>query len=172
MNRDSQDYKDHMAKVRDRQNDPDFFPSAQGRIEKVKARLKVSNANALASMIQDECPPTFKVRLLHLLTDTLGKAMDGISPCRSGCSHCCKMALNITPLEAEAISKATGRPLAPVSEEQFKTLDEDAIRRLEGSPCPFLVDDRCSVYEVRPFACRVHYSMDRDNLLCKIIPGE
>jgi Fe-S-cluster containining protein len=35
-----------------------------------------------------------------------------------------------------------------------------------------LKDGKCSIYDVRPFSCRVHYVLDADDLLCKIVPGE
>lgn len=40
-----------------------------------------------------------------------------------------------------------------------------------GVPCPFLHEQRCSVYEHRPNACRTHFSLDVDDLLCRLIPG-
>ena len=38
-------------------------------------------------------------------------------------------------------------------------------------PCAFLVDDRCSIYEHRPLACRHLFNVDVDNLLCQLVPG-
>ncbi len=37
-----------------------------------------------------------------------------------------------------------------------------------GVACPFLKNDRCSIYAQRPFICRTHYSMDEINLLCRL----
>ena len=34
------------------------------------------------------------------------------------------------------------------------------------SPCTFLVNDQCSIYEHRPFNCRSLASVDRDALTC------
>jgi len=39
------------------------------------------------------------------------------------------------------------------------------------SPCPFLVDSVCSIYEVRPLAGRLLLNLDDDDLLCKLVPG-
>lgn len=172
MEKDSQEYKDHMIKVRERQNAPDFFPAAEAKVEKIKKRLKDSNVNALGLVIQEDVPIKVKILWLNALTDTLGKAMEDISPCKIGCSHCCKMAVNITPTEAEAISAKTGIPAAHVQDSAFNELDRYSVRKFSGVPCPFLLDDKCSIYDVRPFACRVHYSVDMDNLLCQIVPGE
>lgn len=39
------------------------------------------------------------------------------------------------------------------------------------SPCPFLREGRCSVYETRPLACRTLLNLDDDDLLCRLVPG-
>src|SRR5258708_20275597 len=44
------------------------------------------------------------------------------------------------------------------------TMNRDYI----GVACPFLKNDRCSIYAQRPFICRTHYSMDEINLLCRL----
>lgn len=44
--------------------------------------------------------------------------------------------------------------------------------RTEPSPCPFLVNDACSIYEARPMACRLLLNLDDDALLCQSIPGQ
>ena len=40
-----------------------------------------------------------------------------------------------------------------------------------GVACTFLVNDRCSIYEHRPLACRLHISMSEDALRCRLVPG-
>ena len=40
-------------------------------------------------------------------------------------------------------------------------------RRYLDTPCPFLVQDSCSVYEARPFACRAHFSFDTSAYWCQ-----
>ena len=40
----------------------------------------------------------------------------------------------------------------------LRTLNQHLVSLTERVPCPFLVSDRCSVYEHRPFACRGHLS--------------
>lgn len=39
--------------------------------------------------------------------------------------------------------------------------------RFSGVPCLFFVNDECSVYESRPFACRKHLSFDVDSYWCQ-----
>lgn len=159
--------KDHLEAVAARQSDPSLFTDGQQRQNAITSNLGKSDANAIGLMIQESLPRALKVIMLKKLTDELAKATKGIVPCKSGCSHCCHMATNITIEEAEALSKASCKPLTIPGTWD----DKDIVQRFEGIPCPFLVDSKCSVYDARPFPCRTHYSVDRDNLLCKIIPG-
>ena len=34
------------------------------------------------------------------------------------------------------------------------------------TPCPFLQQGECSIYEHRPLTCRMHMNFDRDNYWC------
>lgn len=64
--------------------------------------------------------------------------------CRSGCSSCCRE-YGILPVEFEAIAvKLKGTEHVKVNP-NFKK-DE----------CPFLIDNRCSIYNDRPIICRTH----------------
>ena len=53
------------------------------------------------------------------------------------------------------IAEASGRIAAPLV-----TSREHDNREFLGQPCPFLVDNACSVYDVRPLVCRSHFSFD------------
>jgi Fe-S-cluster containining protein len=162
------DTADHLALVAKRQADPGLFVMAERRVQAIQNLLRAKNVNAMAIALQDEPTRTGKVIWLNHILDTLHDAASGFSPCKAGCSDCCSMALNITQDEAKAIAMASGRTaLVPVYDDDT----EDAIKRYEGVPCPMLVDGLCSVYAVRPLACRVHYSVDSDALLCKIVRG-
>lgn len=158
----------HLERVRARQSDPTAVLRWQDRVKTIEARLKASGANAMALLLQDETTVKGKVFWLNKLMDTLASATGEVVPCREGCSHCCNMATEITTDEAKVIAEASGRALlTPAVFNQ-----EPNHAKYEGTPCPLLVDSRCSVYAVRPMACRLHNSVDDDNLLCQIVPGE
>lgn len=38
-------------------------------------------------------------------------------------------------------------------------------------PCSFPRDNACSTYENRPPSCRIHFNLNRDPLLCELLPG-
>jgi Fe-S-cluster containining protein len=49
--------------------------------------------------------------------------------------------------------------------EQYLRLDEDQDFVLQKSPCNFLgSDNKCSIYEHRPLACREYPHTDRKNM--------
>jgi hypothetical protein len=85
-------------------------------------------------------------------------------------------------VEADLISKAIGRPVAiPKATVRPEVLeDEGAVRDAEArlqaghldSPCPFLADNICSIYEHRPIACRTLINLDDDDLQCRHVLGE
>lgn len=84
--------------------------------------------------------------------------------CTAGCAHCCWLWIDVPAHEALLIAQHLRDTL---SAEALKTLLEEARRRCEGlgtaghaSPCVLLQDGRCSIYAVRPGACRRYYSQN------------
>lgn len=71
------------------------------------------------------------------------------------CANCCT---SIPPIvnktDSARIAKHLGMKLADF-EDKFLTVDDDQDTVMNQSPCPFLLaDNACSIYEVRPKACR------------------
>ncbi len=103
--------------------------------------------------------------------------------CRQACSACCDHLVPVTLFEAESLSFAI-RAMPPPQQHALADRFRSALQQLAASglndriqaedwigdtpsarhivldylyqriPCPFLVDSACSVYELRPFACR------------------
>lgn len=86
--------------------------------------------------------------------------------CGPGCGNCCSLTVNCTFAEAQAIAAVLDAPLrerlaaAAARIIAHARQSGDARAFLAGyrhavGPCPFLGDDAsCSVYAVRPLACR------------------
>lgn len=70
--------------------------------------------------------------------------------CRSGCSACCRVELEVTDVEADALREA----IAALPEDVRARLAERAEARAIGDPCVMLESERCVVYEARPLVCR------------------
>lgn len=108
-----------------------------------------------------------KRRKLIKIVDEAAAAIYPHTPCGAGCSHCCKTSVMIHGDEAREIAKLTGRSVS-----QVPIRHPDQIRKLNfemkylSSPCPFLVDDKCSIYSVRPYVCRQQHSLDDTPAQC------
>ncbi|MCO6495524.1 MAG: YkgJ family cysteine cluster protein [Bacteroidetes bacterium] len=81
------------------------------------------------------------------------------------CANCCKTTSPIfRDVDIDRISKHLGmRPSEFTT--KYLHIDEDDDWVLNTAPCPFLdKDNRCTIYEVRPKACREYPHTDRKNM--------
>lgn len=119
-------------------------------------------------------PGTQRVRY-NKLVKLVDKASVEIMPftaCRKGCSYCCSIAVMVTGMEAKRIGEVIKRKPAKV-EGVREPGDLEALQeKYFDVPCTFLKAGRCSIYEHRPLACRLHFNMADDPLFCstKIAP--
>jgi len=90
--------------------------------------------------------------------------------CHAGCDHCCYQSVGVTPPEALAIVAhlrsslsvaALAELAAHIAARHGATRGLSAAERFSPDhPCPFLRSGQCSIYEVRPLACRGMNSLD------------
>jgi Fe-S-cluster containining protein len=81
------------------------------------------------------------------------------------CANCCKTTSPIfRDVDINRIAKHLG--MRPSSfTEKYLHIDEDQDWVLNSSPCAFLDEDNyCSIYDVRPKACREYPHTDRKNM--------
>lgn len=99
---------------------------------------------------------TAKLKVLYKIQDKRASiAIESIESkgikieCKKGCNHCCHYQVLITKQEASLISEYTGvKPKIPKrARDLFSNPD----------PCPFLKKGICSIYPVRPLACRGYF---------------
>jgi Fe-S-cluster containining protein len=121
------------------------------REDLIAQRMRSTNASGIS-----------KISKIYALVDELGTAAKDFVACKNGCAACCHMNVTISPIEAKHIETATGKAPAPLSQSRTHDLAE-----FSGKPCPFLKDSSCSIYNVRPFACRNHVSFDITNYWCQ-----
>lgn len=86
--------------------------------------------------------------------------------CGRGCAFCCTNAgrIDATTLEALRIRDHMATMPRPRRIDLQKALKRDLRKREAGKacPCPFLTKAKtCSIYDLRPFACRRIYSVHR-----------
>ncbi len=104
---------------------------------------------------------SFDAQAAHLSPAAVG--------CRKGCHACCHQMVICYPFEvfplAAVLSARAPVDLAPTLAAFHAQLDlplTPAARYGLRFPCPLLSAGRCSVYDVRPMACRALYSASRE----------
>ncbi len=89
--------------------------------------------------------------------------------CEAGCDFCCRMPVSLSMPEALRIhahvtrtwSETEQASLAEALANASKGLEDEDALFLSQRPCVFLREGRCTIYPVRPLACRGHASFSR-----------
>lgn len=132
-----------------------------------------------------------RARRMLAITDDLASMVAPHAICKKGCSYCCRQAVTISTWEAQRIAAAINRipanvdavaavPVDNAAQTREGTRDsvadamQEAQDRYAGVACPFLKDDACTIYAVRPLGCRTHFNLGNDPAMCDTIanPGE
>ncbi len=86
--------------------------------------------------------------------------------CKAGCSYCCSARVEAIEPEVFRIAREiASRPHEEINAlierlQTYVAMPSDVAPWQQRMPCPFLVDDLCSIYEVRPGVCRKAHSLD------------
>ncbi len=158
------------------------------KVGRINARIPKGGREKL---IEQAFKASVNAKRLHWLrreADLTGQAAERESACRAGCSHCCHINVLVPEAEARVIAKEIGlkSPCEPHPQNILMTGDYATDQGLEkfrseqqtrhmshfGKPCPFLVENKCSIYRFRPMVCRQQISLDSDDLLCQLVVGE
>jgi Fe-S-cluster containining protein len=125
-----------------------------------------------------------KEEVLHIIYTSFAEWSAGLAfACTKGCTACCTQNVTMTAVEGEVIHRrlreigheawftqelqkkgATFRPRMTTNDFADACLrGDDAQPEQIGNmaPCPFLEENCCRIYEVRPFACRCFASEER-----------
>lgn len=155
-------------------------PAAAAAERKLQQQRPTSELKVVALLKQAQQTPRVgkRIRLIQEAASLWADDLASLTACQRGCSACCYLPVVISSAEAQRLAQASGRmPCAPpgaVSVAQAAGAG-GAPELLQpgrvGGPCPFLVEEECSVYDARPVACRTHVSLADSALLCQIVPG-
>lgn len=158
---------------------PAAMESANHKLRSVQPNR---DADQLVRAAQRASTASQRVLWLQRAASAWSKPIEKVAACRKGCAHCCHISVTISAVEAAVIGRQVGvRPAQPRKAVKLQSIqalqgalaEVQAISaRAETTPCPFLVDNACSIYEARPMACRLLLNLDDDALLCRLIPGQ
>ncbi|HEU0153172.1 MAG TPA: YkgJ family cysteine cluster protein [Arenimonas sp.] len=104
-----------------------------------------------------------KLRRLYKEMEPVMAALAPYLACRPGCSGCCHYPIGVMPIEADLIASRTGKRLLTGG----PGARTGTLVRQEDTPCPFLVDNQCSIYDDRPMACRKHVALTNTAYWCQ-----
>lgn len=121
-------------------------------------------------------------RLLAMMRGALARVealvnrVNGLVPpprpiaCRSGCPYCCHIRVTASPPEilhiAEHIRTAWPADRRAALQRKLATLEslghgrDDIAREAMRLPCAMLLDNCCSIHDIRPISCRAVASVD------------
>ena len=102
------------------------------------------------------------------ITQKLYKKVSEKIDCRD-CSNCCKEILPIlSENDIEQCTKGLNISAAEFKKKYLEKTD-DGRNTFNKTPCPFLRESRCSIYEFRPSNCRSYPYIGQKGLLSRLI---
>lgn len=135
-------------------------------------------AEAFESGINKRNLLIMSIRLYQALDQFLDafEAQGQVIDCKKGCAWCCSNAVMVLPhemflLKEYLLQKTDPKSLAPVLEKMRQKDEKTSAMRSQDflhhkTPCALLDSEgACSVYEVRPMACRIYLSKNVNSCL-------
>lgn len=104
---------------------------------------------------------------INPILDLLGRFSEAAAPyvaCKPGCTHCCHIQVAITGVEAELLGNKIGVKPARLNPPRLRPQESFGY----NTPCTFLDNGECSIYEHRPFVCRNHSSFELTDEPCRL----
>lgn len=139
------------GKARNNEFHNSLSPELNKFVESLPQRIDAMNAKT-----------SVKIREVHKTADLIFSEAAKFAVCSKGCSHCCYQAIPIAIYEARYIGEHINKP--PIELKQ--RISRDVMSFSDQTPCPFLLEGECSIYEHRPLTCRTHVTFDKDNYWC------
>jgi hypothetical protein len=137
--------------------------SASQDAEPIAAMARQLHASLETALDKHNIDPA--VRLLHTKVEATLEATRALPiACKRGCSHCCHSWVSAPAPEVLYLAKrirAHMPQMERVTSAHAATRNQDTIARKRNPvPCPLLEQDICTLYGLRPIACRFAASAD------------
>lgn len=116
-----------------------------------------TTSNVLERMCRDNVDPLKIIDKFYRFLDKHLAGAYGHNKCTKGCSACCHVQVALPAIEAYYIEQRTGNKIT--------NWEMEKVDITKSSPCTFLKNGECSIYEHRPGACRVFMTFD-DPAIC------
>lgn len=106
--------------------------------------------------------PVIRLKEVLKTSDQIFDHAGKFAACARGCGHCCHVSVPITQFEAQYMGDNLNiKPVALNHSIKHELSEYGSL-----TPCPFLKQGECSIYEFRPLTCRMHMNFDVDNYWC------
>lgn len=134
-------------------------------------------SDRLNALVASPLPVPLKLKGLYKVAGEITALAAPFAACKSGCSACCHMATMVALPEAQLMAESIGVKMRMPVKWMPSPFDDDATEKRDefaasfhDTPraCPFLIDRKCSIYEHRPLACRIHLNMAANAEPCQM----
>jgi uncharacterized protein len=130
--------------------------------DSVTPELKTHVTSLPKRITQISARPVIRLKEVLNTADQIFDQAGKYAACARGCGHCCHVSVPITQFEARYMGENLGiKPVELKQSVKHKLTDYGS-----HTPCPFLKQGECSIYEHRPLTCRMHMNFDVDNYWC------
>jgi Fe-S-cluster containining protein len=145
-------------------------PEEQAGFVKSAERVRQAAESYLRTHSSQPSVVKFVANLHRGVTHFMQQAINKGLPiaCQAGCNHCCCARVEAMPAEIFVIAEELARRPANELDHLVQRLkshiaaSRDAVTWNRQNECPFLANGLCSIYDVRPSACRKAHSLDTE----------
>jgi len=122
-------------------------------------------------IVNDNASFRSRAKRVYQLADEMAASLASYVTCHDGCSHCCYLPTMVYQHEADMMAVAGQRTAKQLADRPRSEALESTLSFF-GEPCPFLVNNRCSIYASRPLICRIHHSFNDTTSACDTRNGK